>query len=540
MKRRVRPALIIFLLIAGLLFGSGFISGGNGAPDDEILVVAPAEERFAPEAESWRIPFALVNTASRGGAPPVSLTAVLIDGEPLDLNLVGFLEGNSRRLPVIMAGRHLPGKELIEWNHIRARAGQRASLSAAQSARFTVLTEKIAASARKKPELARSSNEIVIPVKLFTARENEIHEVKVLFQAAGKREKLGFTTAVTVTALPGYPGNSQWVGGDLHIHSTYSDGRRSVAQLKATMKERGYHFIYLTDHINQFLSRWPEYRQEVYGVSDAQFSMFPGTESKASDGGHLVVYGIKNLLNLQESIYPAQQLIDNAAAHDPQAPSSSTIAHPVGTLSWKDYTVSNHSGIEIMSGPVQLFYDLNSGPATLWRQEIMRLHDCAAAGGRFPSPRTATDWHGYWFEPLRHCVTWVYLPDYWSNLGYEGRKSLVDAGLARGEVVASRRGSLGLFTLGGSRIGSVLHNVPAGTSLPLEVEFRSTQKGTITLSIFRNNLDETVFQRSASFNIGDTARWQGTVRFPGGRQLYWLYAAGPDYVYSSPIYVCED
>ncbi len=540
MNRRGIPVMFILLLIAGLLFGSGFVSGENGVPRDEIIVVAPAEERFDPDAENWRIPFALVSTAPRGGAPPVRLTAVMVDGAALDLKQVAFLEGNSRRLPVIMAGRHLPADELIEWNRIRSRAGQRAQVTAGQASRFAALTGKISSTARKKPELARPSNEIVIPAGLFPVRENNIHEVTVAFQTANRKEEISFTTAVTVTALPGYPGNSQWVGGDLHIHSTYSDGQRTVAQLKTTMKDRGYHFVYLTDHINQFLSRWAEYRQAVYGVSDAQFSMFPGTESKASDGGHLVVHGIKNLLNLEESLYTPQQLINNAAANDPAAPSSSAIAHPVATLRWKDYTVSNHSGIEIMSGPVQLFYDLNSGPAKLWRQEIMRLHDLAASGGRFPSPRTATDWHGFWFEPLRHCVTWVYLPDYWSILDYEGRKSLVDAGLARGEVVASRRGSLGIFTLAGSRIGSVKRNVPAGTSLPLEVEFRSTRKGTITVSIFRNNLAETVFQRSASCNVGDTLRWQSTVNFPGGRQIYWLYAEGPDYVYSSPIYVCED
>lgn len=81
---------------------------------------------------------------------------------------------------------------------------------------------------------------------------------------------------------------------------------------------------------------------------------------------------------------------------------------------------------------------------------------------------------------------------------------------------------------------------PAGTALPLFVEYRSTREGFVDIYIFRDDLAETVFHRSAYLAVGERMRWRDSVTFPGGRRLYWLYARGADFVYSSPVFVSEN
>jgi predicted metal-dependent phosphoesterase TrpH len=48
---------------------------------------------------------------------------------------------------------------------------------------------------------------------------------------------------VPAFALPG-----QWFRGSLHVHSTASDGQRTPDEVLAWYRERGYHFVALTDH----------------------------------------------------------------------------------------------------------------------------------------------------------------------------------------------------------------------------------------------------------------------------------------------------
>ncbi|MGI6460266.1 MAG: hypothetical protein ACOX5J_09250 [Candidatus Hydrogenedentales bacterium] len=55
-------------------------------------------------------------------------------------------------------------------------------------------------------------------------------------------------------ALPAYAANgSQWFRGQLHTHTYWSDGRAFPEQAIEAYKERGYHFLSLTDH-NRFES----------------------------------------------------------------------------------------------------------------------------------------------------------------------------------------------------------------------------------------------------------------------------------------------
>jgi len=233
-------------------------------------------------------------------------------------------------------------------------------------------------------------------------------------------------------------------------------------------------------------------------------------------------------------------MVDAAREKEPGAPSFGAITHPLGIYRWQDFTVFGHRGMEIMSGSLQFAFGLQGAPARLWRREVKRHLDRALETRDFPSPFTGTDWHGYWFEPLRGYVTWTYLSCDWDGLDYTGRKRAVDQSLFAGRVAASRRGSLGFFRLGGRDVGSVLRHVPGGTALPLTVEFRPACRGLTHLYVLQGNMEKIVFRQKGLFYPGQASRWQDSLVFPGGRQFYWLYAAGSDHVYTSPIFVSQD
>ncbi len=511
----------------------------------ELLAIAPLEDRFSPAEECWHIPFSLITTGTK--ASVASLTGIKIKGEPLPRDKVRFLEGSFRGMPVMAAGRYLLPEELADWQHTRLLMERGRKASRMAMGRLSAYNSKISLLAEKVPPLQKGANEMILPASLVDFEKDESFFMEVLFSDRLKNT-CGFNLRFTVTTLPGYPASRRWVGGDLHIHSLYSDGRRTLSQLKSLMKGRGYHYIYLSDghHTKRLLAEdWQGYCREVYKNSDRELSMFPGVETAVGSGddekGHLLAFGTnKSIAGLEEHTKSPQDMINAARKNEPSAPSFAAITHPLGIYRWRDFSVFGHRGMEIMSGALQFTFGLSNGPSRLWRKEIKRHMDQAFLKNNFPAPYTATDWHGYWFEPLRSYVTWTCLSSNWDELDYRGRKGAVDRALFAGQVVASRRGSLGFFRVGDRGVGSIIRDVPAGTQLPLYVEYRAAQRGLIHLYVMRGNVQEISFRRSGIYYPGQVVDWQDTLTFPGGRQLYWLYAAGSDYIYSSPIFISEN
>ena len=69
-----------------------------------------------------------------------------------------------------------------------------------------------------------------------------------------------------------FGGKGSWFKGNLHCHSTHTDGTYSPAELKEIYKRNGYHFIAFTDH-DVYL------RQDQ--LNEPDFLAFPGTEIKS-------------------------------------------------------------------------------------------------------------------------------------------------------------------------------------------------------------------------------------------------------------------
>lgn len=109
--------------------------------------------------------------------------------------------------------------------------------------------------------------------------------------------------------------------GALHIHSTYSDGERTLAQLRSVFQAAGCRFICTTDHAEAFdEARVDEYRRECEALSDDKFAIIGGLEYCCVKGMHVLGYGVTALINSTDP----REVIEAIARYG----GVSVVAHP--------------------------------------------------------------------------------------------------------------------------------------------------------------------------------------------------------------------
>jgi predicted metal-dependent phosphoesterase TrpH len=114
--------------------------------------------------------------------------------------------------------------------------------------------------------------------------------------------------------------------GALHIHSTYSDGEFSLAELRELFLDAGCRFACVTDHADAFVlapRRLDDYRRECEARSDARFRFVAGLEYTCVDRMHILGYGVTQPI---DSMDP-EQVIRRIRALGGLA----VIAHPKST-----------------------------------------------------------------------------------------------------------------------------------------------------------------------------------------------------------------
>jgi hypothetical protein len=84
------------------------------------------------------------------------------------------------------------------------------------------------------------------------------------------------------------------VKGVLHIHSVYSDGEFTLAELRERYLEAGCRFACITDHADSFedLAKLDAYRRECEERSDDRFRFVAGLEFSCADRMHILGYGV--------------------------------------------------------------------------------------------------------------------------------------------------------------------------------------------------------------------------------------------------------
>ena len=84
--------------------------------------------------------------------------------------------------------------------------------------------------------------------------------------------------------------------GAIHIHSTYSDGELTLAELRDVMIASGCGFVCMTDHA-EFSddAKLDAYVRECESLSDDQFRFIPGLEFTCDNRMHVLGLGVTSL-----------------------------------------------------------------------------------------------------------------------------------------------------------------------------------------------------------------------------------------------------
>lgn len=109
--------------------------------------------------------------------------------------------------------------------------------------------------------------------------------------------------------------------GAMHVHSTYSDGEFTLAELRRIYQADGCSFVCMTDHAEYFDSNTVKaYAQDLAAHSDAKFCFVMGLEYSCERGMHILGYGASAVANTKDP----QSVIRHIDAQG----ATSVIAHP--------------------------------------------------------------------------------------------------------------------------------------------------------------------------------------------------------------------
>jgi hypothetical protein len=109
--------------------------------------------------------------------------------------------------------------------------------------------------------------------------------------------------------------------GTLHIHSTYSDGEFTLAELRQIFLAEGCSFVCTTDHAEYFdEARLKVYSEECASLSDDKLRFVAGLEYECEKRMHILGYGAKALAKSKDP----QSVIRDINAQG----AVSVIAHP--------------------------------------------------------------------------------------------------------------------------------------------------------------------------------------------------------------------
>jgi hypothetical protein len=129
--------------------------------------------------------------------------------------------------------------------------------------------------------------------------------------------------------------------GALHIHSLYSDGEWSLAELRELYLHDGCRFACVTDHADAFdAERASAYVAECARLSDASFLFVPGLEFSCTDRMHIVGYGVTALTPEVDPIKVMEHISASGGV--------SVIAHPKDAhFAWIEQFERLPDGLEV-------------------------------------------------------------------------------------------------------------------------------------------------------------------------------------------------
>ena len=208
----------------------------------------------------------------------------------------------------------------------------------------------------------------------------------------------------------------RWFKGNVHTHSTASDGTRTPEQLVKIYREAGYDFLSITDH---------SVVTDVEGLGEPGFLLIPGEEmcigrTHANQPYHIVALGIQETLPFRDfdrDLDP-QIVID----HVNEAGGIPILAHPYWSgLNHRDMMeIDGYHGVEIYNTGCD--FERNTGFSEAHIDDIIVM-------GRRPLIYAVDDHHGAErpLLPLDAAVAWMMVKS--KSLGADDILSSIRKGL---------------------------------------------------------------------------------------------------------------
>lgn len=110
--------------------------------------------------------------------------------------------------------------------------------------------------------------------------------------------------------------------GAIHVHSTYSDGQFTLAELRELYIAAGCNFVCMTDHAEAFdADRLMTYKAECHSLSDDRMRLIAGLEYSCERRMHVLGFGVSSPANSKDP----QEVIRHIKRED----GISVIAHPM-------------------------------------------------------------------------------------------------------------------------------------------------------------------------------------------------------------------
>ena len=173
-------------------------------------------------------------------------------------------------------------------------------------------------------------------------------------------------------------GEGLWLKGNLHTHTTVSDGKLTPEECIRLYKEKGYDFLCITDH----------HKTRLGGEQDGVL-ILGGVELNNNCFSPRVCYHITGagVLSPVDDILPTddpQKMVDALRA----AGAFVTLAHPAWSLMTDEHirTLQGYDAIEIYNGVSEFYSGRGDSSVQL---------DTLAAGGRLVGVTAADDTHFY-------------------------------------------------------------------------------------------------------------------------------------------------
>jgi len=111
------------------------------------------------------------------------------------------------------------------------------------------------------------------------------------------------------------------IKGVVHVHSNYSDGEFTLAELREVYLAEGCAFVCMNDHAEYFdENKFEAYCRECRALSDGKIRLIPGLEYRCDRNMHITAYGATGLTQRTDPEKVIQYIRDQGAV--------AVIAHP--------------------------------------------------------------------------------------------------------------------------------------------------------------------------------------------------------------------